>query len=290
MDGVILPKELAEKKIFLVKEDPFFISCQGEGSRTGKLTAWMRTTTCNLRCAWNNGDNTVTLCDTAYSSHKPSKHVITTQEAFDYLINNNCSDVCLTGGEPTIQQSVYQLVDYLEDAGKRVTIETNGTNFFESKATLISLSPKLESSASGLIKLANDGTVKDTDGFLPDLNKVVRDGMQASMNEKRYKGFLGLHEQNRYNLESFKKYMEYYSPDRYQFKFVVNTEEDIEEIIKKYVEPLNIPNDNIYLMPQGMTHEQLNKRAEWVVEQCKKHGWNYSDRVHVRIWGNKVGV
>src|SRR5690606_24288026 len=126
-------QELASKKIILVKEDPFFISPQGEGKYMGRLSAWMRTSTCNLRCAWDNGDGTVTLCDTAYSSHKPSRNVITVQQAYDYLVNNNCPHVVITGGEPTNQLTVQSLVDYLEDAGKRVTIETNGTNFFPSK-------------------------------------------------------------------------------------------------------------------------------------------------------------
>lgn len=298
----MLPTELANKKIILVKEDPFFISPQGEGKYMGRLSAWMRTSTCNLRCAWDNGDGTVTLCDTAYSSHIPSRNIVTMQQAYDYLVNNNCPHVVLTGGEPTNQNTVQMLVDYLEDAGKRVTIETNGTSFFPSKATLISMSPKLSTSSSGLKVLSEKPYTADTDAFLDEhYGKVEWDGdpsgalstfwrEKEALLAKNYKRNFDLHEAARYNLESFKLYMDYYGPERYQFKFVVNQESDIAEIIQFYQKPLNIPADNIWLMPQGLMANQIQKRAGWVVEQCKKYGFNYSDRIHVRIWDNMVGV
>jgi 7-carboxy-7-deazaguanine synthase len=212
-----------------------------------------------------------------------TKYLETCQEALDYLLNNNAPHVVITGGEPSSQKNAIALINYIEDFGKRVTIETNGTQFFESKATLISMSPKLASSSSGLKALSDPNyQQQDTNSFLntEDFEKRAR----------LYSKFLETHESARYNLESMKKFMEYYGPDRYQFKFVVNTEEDVQEILSKYIEPLKIPNDNVFLMPQGISHAQLNSRAAWVMEQCRIHGFHYSDRLHIRVYGNKSGV
>lgn len=285
MRKIDVPTYLAGKKVILCKEDPFFVSPQGEGSFMGRLSTWVRCSTCNLKCAWDNGNGTVTLCDTAYTSHKPERHVKTLQEIYDNVMSNNAPHLVITGGEPSAQDNLISLIDLVEMSGKRVTIETNGTKFFESKATMISLSPKLLGSSSGLQKISEDGGTIDTDGFLDNGGSDRWDKI-----EKRYTKFLETHNKERYKPEELKKFMDYYGPNHYQFKFVVNTEECVNEIIENYVKPLEIPNDNIYLMPQGMSHEQLNQRAEWVVEQCKKYSFHFSDRIHVRIWGNKTGV
>src|SRR5690606_10812636 len=138
MNKLALPENLATKKVILCKEDPFFISPQGEGKYMGRLSAWVRTSTCNLRCAWLNPNGEVTLCDTAYTSHKPERNFITAGQVYDYVMDNNSPHVVITGGEPSQQDTIVELIDWIEVSGKRVTIETNGTNFFESKATLIS--------------------------------------------------------------------------------------------------------------------------------------------------------
>ena len=57
-----------------------------------------------------------------------------------------------------------------------------------------------------------------------------------------------------------------------------------------YINVLNIPNDNVYLMPQGICEEHLKAKAQFVVDLAKKYGYNYSDRLHIRIYGNKIGV
>lgn len=283
-----LDQDLANKKIILCKEDPFFVSPQGEGSRTGRMSTWMRTSTCNLKCSWVNPDGQVTLCDTAYTSHKPERNIVTLQEAYDQLVNHPCSDAVITGGEPSSQQPVVDLINHLEAAGKRVTIETNGTQFFESNATLISMSPKLSTSGQGLKKWADGEISPDSDKFLTRLFKDK--AKDKGFLQRTYQKFYEVHEANRYNLESFKKFIDYYGPERYQFKFVVNTKQDIEEVIEKYQKPLDIPTHNIWLMPQGCFAAQIQSRAEWVANEAKQYGFNYSDRVHIRIWDNKTGV
>jgi len=297
MSVIQLPEEIKNKKVILCKEDPFFLSPQGEGIFMGRLSAWVRTSSCNLRCSWLNPNGEVTLCDTAYTSHKPERNMTTLQEIYDSIMNNKAPHVVITGGEPTIQKPLMNLIKYIEESGKRVTVETNGTNFVETDATLISMSPKLISSSSGLLHWSNSENIQqDTDNFLWKLHFPEAKKRSDLTNEQLenlaniYKKNYEFHQKNRYNLESMKSIMEYYGPSRYQFKFVVNNEEDIKEIWDDYIHPLNIPIDNVWLMPQGISAKQLNSRAEWVVDKCKLYGFNYSDRIHIRIWGNRTGV
>lgn len=277
-----LPKELANKKIILCKEEPFFVSPEGEGKWTGRLCAWMRASTCNLSCAWKNGDGTVTLCDTPYTSHKSTKHIVESQEAFNILMNAKTSYVSLSGGEPYSQPNMINLIDHIEDAGKQVKIETNGTHFIKTKASLVSMSPKLLSSSLGILEMSKpEYNNQDTNNFL----KTSDFELQA----RRYKTLYERHEANRYKPDEMKKFLDHHQQN-VLFKFVVNTDLDMEEIITKYVEPLSIKPDQVWLMPQGISTDQLNEKASWVIEQCKQYGFNYSDRLHIRIYGNKTGV
>jgi 7-carboxy-7-deazaguanine synthase len=43
-------------------------------------------------------------------------------------------------------------------------------------------------------------------------------------------------------------------------------------------------------MPQGVTREQLDERAAWLVEVCKAHGFRYCPRIHIELYGNRPGT
>ncbi len=280
-----LPDNLAHQTLLLVEEDPFFIAPQGEGKYMGRLSTWVRCTTCNLRCAWTNPDGSVTLCDTAYSSHLPSHRRETAQAVYDRLATGRPEHAVITGGEPTRQPSLLRLIDPLEAAGKRVTVETNGTRFFDSAATLISLSPKTRSSAGGLDRLGDPAyRGHDTDGVL---SPETLGGTDRAAHFARQRQ---AHDQDRWRPDVLGQFLSHYGPERVQFKFVAHREQDLAEIVDDYVTPLGIPPATVYLMPQGTTHTQLQERAAWVIEQCKQHGFNYSDRLHIRIYGNQPGV
>lgn len=92
-----------------------FLSLQGESSSAGLPTTFVRTTGCNLRCAW---------CDTTYAYSEGSE--MTPEEVFEHVAANDVRRVCLTGGEPLLQPEaeLKRLLELL--AGQEVSIETNG--------------------------------------------------------------------------------------------------------------------------------------------------------------------
>jgi organic radical activating enzyme len=74
------------------------------------------------------------------------------------------------------------------------------------------------------------------------------------------------------------------------FKFVVSCEKDWEEIQSDFLTTGLINMDQITLMPQGATREELEKNRETVVNMAIQHDVRYSDRLHVELWSDKKGV
>jgi 7-carboxy-7-deazaguanine synthase len=92
-----------------------FYSIQGEGSRRGRPCAFVRLTGCNLRCVW---------CDTAYAFEGGT--TMSVGEVVDALEKYPVRLVCITGGEPLLQQEVHPLMSALLERGWMILLETGG--------------------------------------------------------------------------------------------------------------------------------------------------------------------
>jgi 7-carboxy-7-deazaguanine synthase len=92
-----------------------FFSLQGEASRAGLPTVFVRLTGCPLRCVW---------CDTTYSftGGAPASIESVLAEVAKYPAHQ----VCVTGGEPLAQKECLPLLNALCDAGYDVSLETSG--------------------------------------------------------------------------------------------------------------------------------------------------------------------
>lgn len=92
-----------------------FLSLQGETSRVGLPTVFVRLTGCPLRCGY---------CDTAYAFHGGETRTIS--EVLEAVAAYGARYVCVTGGEPLAQKNVLPLLAALADAGYSVSLETSG--------------------------------------------------------------------------------------------------------------------------------------------------------------------
>lgn len=92
-----------------------FYSIQGESSRAGCPCVFVRLTACDLRCSW---------CDTAYAFYEG--HKMTVDSVIDAVAQYGCPLVEITGGEPLLQEDVYQLMERLLADGRTVMLETGG--------------------------------------------------------------------------------------------------------------------------------------------------------------------
>jgi len=73
------------------------------------------------------------------------------------------------------------------------------------------------------------------------------------------------------------------------WKFVVANRGDVAEVLQ-LMERFALPRDRILLMPEGIRRAELLERSLWVVEACRRHGFRYSPRLHILLWGARRGV
>ena len=73
------------------------------------------------------------------------------------------------------------------------------------------------------------------------------------------------------------------------FKFVVADERDLGEVLAIQSRH-GLPATRIVLMPLGMLAEEQIARMPQVVEWCRQHGFRFSPRLHILIWGPRRGV
>ena len=95
-----------------------FGSIEGEGTRTGELTTFIRFYGCNLRCSW---------CDSSYSYTNNDYTKMTLQEIITKVKEIGYRNITITGGEPLIQQDIQILINTLCSDKYYVNIETNGS-------------------------------------------------------------------------------------------------------------------------------------------------------------------
>jgi 7-carboxy-7-deazaguanine synthase len=99
----------------LLRVTEIFTSLQGESSRVGLPTTFVRLTGCPLRCRW---------CDTAYAFHGGSRMAVA--EVVKAVRARGVRSVCVTGGEPLAQPACRGLLIALADEGYDVALETSG--------------------------------------------------------------------------------------------------------------------------------------------------------------------
>ena len=92
-----------------------FASVQGEATRIGLPTVFVRLTGCPLRCRW---------CDTEYAFNGGTTRSI--NEVLSEVAGHGLRQVCVTGGEPLAQKQCLPLLAALCDAGYDVSLETSG--------------------------------------------------------------------------------------------------------------------------------------------------------------------
>ena len=94
-----------------------FYSLQGETSRVGLPTVFIRLTGCPLRCGY---------CDSEYAFYGGETLCFEAIMQRISALSPNKGYVCVTGGEPLAQKNCLPFLSLLCDAGYNVSLETSG--------------------------------------------------------------------------------------------------------------------------------------------------------------------
>jgi organic radical activating enzyme len=233
-----------------------FFSLQGEGKNQGAPSVFVRTSRCNLYCAWCDTPYTWNWTGTPFSHDSAPKFDIVAQtieldvgEVAALVRRFPCRRLVLTGGEPMLQASdCAALARELSATGTRyaVEMETNGTLAplpeLDAVVDQYTVSPKLESSAvERSLRLRSEAL-----SFFAATAKSV-------------------------------------------FKFVVASEHDLAQV-NEIVAAFAIDPDRVYLMPKASSTEQLLELGPSVAALCLAGGYRFSDRLHIHLFGNRPGV
>jgi 7-carboxy-7-deazaguanine synthase len=245
-----------------------FYSVQGEGKYVGTPSLFFRFGGCNLKCEGfgcvekaPNGEEIVG-CDTVYAVDRRSFGKLWMEieelQTLIWIMNGYKLpphvDVVLTGGEPLIYANepiFVEFIEHLTASGHRVTFETNATI-----APDFEKYPFYRDATYALsVKLSNSGE--------PYERRVKNDAIDSIIANTQ---------------GSF-------------FKFSVDEpslaramEDEIDVIIAAY------PYVGVYCMPLGGDKAHIEANCEAVIELCKRRGFIYSDRLHIRIWDQNHGV
>jgi 7-carboxy-7-deazaguanine synthase len=239
-----------------------FLSVQGEGPSVGERCVFVRASLCNLYCRWCDTDYTWNWEGTSfeherdgepgYAKYRKAEEMVElpVEEVAALVRAYECRRVVITGGEPLVQQGGWvQLIDALRAADAGWYFE------LETNGTI---SPGPELLGGGIDQF--NVSPKLTNSGVPEKIRIREEVLRS-----------------------------YAALERAFFKFVLNDEEDLGEVLA-LVERFGLVRDRVYLMPQGATVEALDERLGWVGEQSEAHGFRFSDRVQIRLFGNRRGV
>ncbi|MDG5800140.1 7-carboxy-7-deazaguanine synthase QueE [Marinilabiliaceae bacterium ANBcel2] len=237
---------------------------QGEGKLTGVPSLFIRLAGCNIRCAWELPDGTISRCDTPHSLsfNSPSVFKAKISDITKTIFANlgSLNHIVITGGEPLLQKDELKiLISKLKEENKNlhITIETNGTIYDRSVAELcdlISISPKLKGSCFAISKNKCD------------IKRVDIKTIQAY-------------------IDSCKK-----NNKEFQLKFVVSKpheENEIKEIISKLK---GFSLFDIICMPLGASPKEILKTSSIALKMAIANNWRFSPREHITLFGNKTGT
>ncbi len=121
-----------------LKINEIFFSIQGETSRVGLPTIFIRLTGCPLRCVY---------CDTEYAFHEGN--MITLDDIMKNISEYETKHVTVTGGEPLAQKNCRPLLTLLCDAGYDVSLETSGAQDISNIDSRVARIVDLKTPASG---------------------------------------------------------------------------------------------------------------------------------------------
>jgi 7-carboxy-7-deazaguanine synthase len=190
-------------------------------------------------------------CDTPYAQN-PSAGTKFTQEWILEQINRYPADhIVITGGEPMTQPKLPELLKAIRRPHAHITIETAGIMFVRNlPCDLMSISPKLS-------------------------NSTPANPTQAAT-----------HERLRLNTQALKDLLKHYTC---QLKFVVDSQGDLDEIVRFVEQFSEVKPESVFLTPQAVRRQEYLEKSVWLADYCLHTGFSFGPRLQVMLWPGQKG-
>lgn len=227
-----------------------FHTLQGEGPSIGAPAVFFRLSLCNLHCSW---------CDTPYTwnwEKTPWKHQ---------------DGVKFSKTEQILELSAGEIAPLIQEFNCPRLVITGGEPLLQQVEL-----PELIQQLNGVhfLEIETNGTqlpTEELDSLVTAYNvspKLSNSGMEESLRFKEA------------SLEFFAQ------SEKANFKFVVCSEDDLSEINDLQTR-FAIPSERIFLMPEGRSPSEMEKKSLWLADICRDQGYRFTPRLHVLLWGDK---
>jgi 7-carboxy-7-deazaguanine synthase len=255
------PKQVLLKMARLNGQPEIFHSIQGEGKSLGLPSIFVRTSLCNLHCVWCDTDYTWNWVGTRFPHDNDVKPEYRKFDKKKWIA----------------QCSVEEITERVAAFPCHNVILTGGEPMLQ-QAALADLMNALRMRTDAYrFEVETNGTLVPQPVFDAGIDQYnVSPKLENSGNTRKLR-------------EKPAAYRFFAESPKSNFKFVVAKQDDLTEVLELQ-NRYSIAAEKIWLMPEGRSRQTLTKRRQWLVELCKMHGFRYSDRLHVQIWGSKKGV
>jgi len=265
-----------------------FYTVQGEGISSGVPSYFVRFGICNLTCGMSRAFTNMLAKEQKLEDgeifegdlHKEGKATWTCDSTsqwlwrgedkeFDYLINrwkeegvydyikDGSVHIIWTGGEPTIKGHQESIVNFTNYWLSRYLDRNDVTPFYE---------------------IETNGTIVIEEPLFKMLDQI---NCSPKLNNS------GMTEKQRIVPAAIKRIMEH---KNYQFKFVISTEDDVQELFRDFVIPFNIPLKNVVCMPGLDDAANFEERTQFCLEMAKKYRFRGLTRLHIAAWNKTLNV
>lgn len=239
-------------------EPEIFRSIQGEGPMAGRERTFIRLSGCNLHCRW---------CDTAYTWNWIGTEFAHDRDRPDapYKFDPAKEMVRLEIGE------VARLVLAQEAEG---VVITGGEPLMQS-GDLIGLIGAVRAGRAAIIEVETNGSIAPEAPLVEQVDLFVVSPKLAHSGNDPQLALRGL--------------ADFAALPKAVFKFVARDATDV-ATIQDLTGRHAIESTRVYVMPEGTDSDTLRRRGRALSSAILDAGFNFSDRLHIHLFGEKRGV
>lgn len=227
----------------------------------GAPAVFVRLSLCNLHCVWCDTDHTWNFEGTPWKHEK---------DAIQGYAKHSKEDVI-------IEMGVAEIAGKVRGFGCRRVVLTGGEPLLQEDGLVELMAALREDGEEWFFEVETNGTRMPGEAMVSAIDqfnvspKLSNSRVDAGLRRKPevVRGLVGT--------------------GKAWFKFVVEREEDLVEIFEM-TEGCGISRERVILMPEGRNVDEIGKVAPWLAEKCRDIGLRFSDRLHVRLWGDRRGV
>lgn len=238
-----------------------FHTLQGEGISAGRPAVFVRLSLCNLHCRWCDTDYTWNWVGTPFPHDRDGEPGYAKYRREEQMLSLEPGEVALRLAEwPT----------------RRVVL-TGGEPMLQQEGLAALAAAARAMDARYFFEVETNGTIAPEEAF---------DHFVGQYNVSPKLANSGNRESLRMRPDVLARFA---ASGKAWFKFVVASPEDATEI-RALLDTTGIPTDRVLLMPEGRTPEAVAANRDLVVRLCLDHGFTFTDRLHLRLFGARRGT